>query len=354
MSVLTARRYAQINAKVRALKSYLLPVGEYERLVQSTTVDDTLRLLSATPYAERIAQVDLKPPYDLVSLDRALSEELLKAFDLVEKGSTGKTKEFIELYAEKFYYDNLKIIVSSVTSKTPKQTALQYIISLSPKESEEYNILLDSQNVHQVIDQVRTRKAREALTAALPQFESLKTPLVFENALDREIYGELWERIKKLSRSDRRYASKIIGTKIDVINILTILRCKALKLQPEAIEQFILPVFYKSERVIRECVGAPNIDGVLSILSVSAFQDLANRIKEAYEADKSIFAIERALNQYLIQVIYSQLLGFPFQIGVPIAYLELKSQEIRNLKIIIVGKVEEIEPSKIRDLLIIF
>nr|MDO8081792.1 V-type ATPase subunit [Candidatus Freyarchaeota archaeon] len=354
MDVLTAREYAQINAKVRALKSHLLSVGDYEKLVQSTNIDDVVRLLSATPYAERIAQVELRPPYDLVQIDRVLSEEFLRSFDLIINSSTGKAKVFLKLYREKFYYDNLKVIISAVTSKTPKQTALQYIVSLSPKEAEEYGILLDAQNINQVVDQVRKRKAKEALTAALPQFESLKTPLVLENALDREIYGELWANIKKLSRSDKKYAKTIIGTKIDNINILTILRSKALKLRPEVIEQLILPVFYKSERAIRECIAAPDIDGVLNTLSVSEFRYLAYRAKEVYEQTKSIFPIEHAFNEYLTQIIYSQLLGFPFHIGVPIAYLELKSQEIRNIKIIIVGKVEAVEPSKIRDLLIIF
>ncbi|WXG41402.1 MAG: V-type ATPase subunit [Candidatus Freyarchaeum deiterrae] len=354
MGVSTARQYAQINAKVRALKSHLISVGDYEKLVQSSNVDDAVRLLSATSYAERMAQVELRPPYDLVQVDRVLSEEFLKSFELITNSSSGKAKEFLKLYKEKFYYDNLKVIVSAVTSKTSKQTALQYIVSLSPKEAEEYGVLLDSQNINQLIDQVRNRKAKEALTAALPQFESLKTPLVLETALDKEIYNELWEKIKKLSRSDKKYAKTLIGTKIDIINIMTVLRSKALKLRPEVIEQLILPVFYKSEHAIRECIAAADIDGVLNSLSVSEFQHLAYRAKEAYEKEKSLFSIEHALNEYFTQIVYSQLLGFPFHIGVPISYLELKSQEIRNIKIIIVGKVEAVEPSRIRDLLTIF
>ncbi|MEX2722395.1 MAG: V-type ATPase subunit, partial [Candidatus Freyarchaeota archaeon] len=328
--------------------------GDYEKLVQSTNVDDAVRLLGATPYAERLAQVELKPPYDLVQIDRVLSEEFIRTFDLLLNSFMGKAKPFLKNYREKFYYDNLKIIINAVTSRTPKQTALQYIVSLSQKEAEEYSILLDSQNINQLIDQVRNRRAKKALTAAFPLFESLKTPLLLENALDKEIYGELWANIKNLSRSDKKYAKTIIGTKIDILNILTILRSKALKLRTDIIEQLILPIFYKSERTIRECVAASDIDGVLNTLSVSEFRYLGYRAKEVYEQTKSIFSIEHAFNEYLIQIIYSQLLGFPFHIGVPIAFLELKSQEIRNIKIIIVGKVEAVEPSKIRDLLTIF
>ncbi|MEM3526199.1 MAG: V-type ATPase subunit, partial [Candidatus Jordarchaeaceae archaeon] len=110
----------------------------------------------------------------------------------------------------------------------------------------------------------------------------------------------------------------------------------------------------KSEHAIRECAAASDVDGVLNILSVSEFRYLAYRAKEVYEQTKSLFAIEHAFNEYFTQIVYSQLLGFPFHIGVPLAFLELKSQEIRNIKIIIVGKVEAVEPSKIRDLLIIF
>ncbi|MFB0563325.1 MAG: V-type ATPase subunit [Candidatus Lokiarchaeia archaeon] len=354
MDVLTARDYAQINAKVRALKSSMLTVGDYEKLVQATNIDDVIRLLSATPYAEKIAEVELRPPIDLVQIDKFLSEELLTAFDLVINSSSGKAKDYLKLYREKFYYDNLKLIITAVINKTPKQTVMQYLLSPSPREMEEFGVLLDSQTVYQAIDQIRNRKAKEALTAALPQFESLNIPLVLENALDGKIYGELWANIKKLSRSDRKYAKTIIGTKIDLINILTILRGKSLQLRPEIIEQLILPVFYKSEQTIRECIGAPNIEGVLNILSVSEFRYLAYRAKEVYEETGSLFEIEHAFNEYLTQLIYSQLIGFPFHIGVPIAYLELKSQEIRNIKIIIVGKVEAIEPSKIRDLLTIF
>ncbi len=354
MDVLRARDYAQINAKVRALKSHMLSVGDYEKLAQAANIDEVVRLLGATPYAEKIAQIDLRPPFDLVQLDKFLSEELVSTFDLVVNSSSGKAKDYLRLYKEKFYYDNLKIIISAVINKTPKQSVTQYIISLSPKESEEYGILLDSQTIYQVIDQVRKRKAREALSAAFPQYESLKVPLVFDNALDGEIYGELWEAINKLSRGDKRYAKLIIGTKIDIINIMTILRGKALKLPAEIIGQLILPVFFKSEQTIRECIGAPNIEGVLNILTVSEFRDLGYRAKDVYEETGSIFDIEHAINEDYTQLVYSQLIGFPFHIGVPIAFLELKAQEIRNIKIIIVGKVEAVEPSKIRDLLTIF
>ncbi|MHA1644400.1 MAG: V-type ATPase subunit [Candidatus Freyarchaeota archaeon] len=354
MDVLRSRDYAQVNAKVRALKSYLLSVGDYEKLVQATNIDDVIRILGATRYAEQITQMELRPPYDLLQIDRVLSEGFLKVFDLVMRSSSGKTKEFLKLYKEKFYYDNLKVIIGAVINKTPKQTAMQYIVSVSPKEVDEYNVLLDSQNINQLIGQVRNRKAREALRAALPQYESLKTPLILESALDNEIHRQLWENINKLPRGDKKYAKLIIGTKIDLINILTILRSKALKLRPEITEQLILPVFYKSERTIKECIAAPNMENVLNILSVSEFRHIAHRAKEVYEETQSLFLVEHALNEYYTQIVYSQLIGFPFHIGVPIAFLELKGQEIRNIKIIIVGKVEAVEPSKIRDLLTIF
>lgn len=354
MSALTASQYAQINAKVRALKSKMLTIGDYERLVQAGNIDDVVRLLSATPYGEKIAQVDLRPPVDLELMDRILSEELIMSFDLIINSSSGTAKEYLKLYKEKFYFDNLKVIINAVHSKTPKEKAMQYILSLSPKETEEFSSLLDSQNVYQVIDQVKNRKAKEALAEALPQFESIKMPIVLENALDAKIFGDLWRNIKKLGQTDRGIVKSIIGTKIDVINILTTLRCKSLEIRPEIIDQLILPVFHKAEQSIRESIGAQNLEGVLNILSVSDYRDLAYRAKDAYEEEKSVFHIEHALNEYYTQIIYSMLVGFPFHLGVPISYLELKSQEIRNIKIIIVGKVEAIEPSKIRDLLIIF
>ncbi len=354
MSVLTASQYAQINAKVRALKSKMLTVGDYERLVQANNIDDVIRLLSTTPYGEKIAQVDLRPPFDLDSLDKILNEDLIKSFDLLIGAASGAAKHYLKLYKEKFYFDNLKVVLNAVHNKIPKQKAMQYILSLSPEEDESLKTLLDSQNLYQVVDQVRNRKAKEALTAALPQFDNIKVPIVLENALDAKIFGELWRNISRLSQSDRINIKPIIGTKIDVINILTIMRCKFLKLRPEIIDQLILPVFYKAEQAIRESIGAQNLEAVLNILSLSDHRYLAYRAREAYEHEKSIFSIEHALNEYYIQIVYSTLIGFPFHIGVPISYLELKGQEIRNIKIIIVGKVEAVEPSKIRDLLIIF
>ncbi|MHA1210180.1 MAG: V-type ATPase subunit, partial [Candidatus Freyarchaeota archaeon] len=346
--------YASINAKVRALKSQMLSIGDYEKLVQAVDIDEAIRLLNTTPYGEVLSKADLRYPLDPTELDRVLSEGLLKIYNLVINSSPRNVRNYLKPYCKKLYYDNLVLILNAVHFKTPAQTVMRYLIPLTPKEMDEYKNLLNMQTIYQVIDLIRDPETKQILQEVLPDYEALNLPIVFEVALQRSVYKSLWRNIVTLDLTDRRYAQKLIGTKIDVTNILIIMRGKSQGLEPLTIENLILPTFYRAEHAIRECIGAQDIESILNILSVSEYRDLAYKVREAYMENRSISTIEHAVEEYLTQQAYTAMIGYPFHIGVPIAFLDLKRNEIRNIKIILFGKVEKVEPRVIRDLLIIF
>ncbi|MGQ9719982.1 MAG: V-type ATPase subunit [Candidatus Jordarchaeum sp.] len=354
MSFLSSGHYASINAKVRALKSRMLTIGDYEKLVQAADIDEAVRLLNATSYGEVLARADLRFPLDTIEVDRVLSEELNKTLDLVVSSSPYNVRSYLKPYQKKLYYDNLILVINAVHFKTPAQTVLQYLIPLSPKEMDEYKNLLNMQTVYQVIDLVKEPQTKQILQDTIPEYESIKSPIVFEAALERSVYKTLWNKIVTLNATDRRYAQKLIGTKIDLMNILIIMRAKTQRLQPQTIENLILPTFYRAENSIIDSIAARDIEEVLNILLVSEYKYLAHMAKEAYGENKSTSAIEHAFEEYSTQLAYTLMVGDPFHIGVPIAFLDLKKNEIRNIKIILFGKVEKVEPRVIRDLLIIF
>lgn len=354
MSFLSSGNYASINAKVRALKSRMLTIGDYEKLVQAVDVDETVRLLNATSYGEVLSKADLRFPLDTVEVDKLLSGEINKTLDLVISASPFNVRSYLKPYQKKLYYDNLILLINAVHFKTPAQTVLQYLIPLSPQEMDEYKNLLNLQTVYQVIDLIKDPETKQILLGAMPDYESLNLPIVFEAALERSVYKTLWRKIVTLNATDRRYAQKLIGTKIDVMNMLIIMRAKSQGLQPQTIENLILPIFFRAENSIIESIAARDIEEVLNILSVSEYKYLAYTAKEAYGHNKSISAIEHAFEEYTTQLAYTLMIGDPFHIGVPISFLDLKKNEVRNIKIILFGKVEKVEPRVIRELIIIF
>lgn len=354
MYIRQPRSYAYLNAKIRALISKILSAGDYEKILQADTFEESVRLLSTTSTGGELTDVLTRQQVDLFEIDQALSNVYVKSFKMISGYAPKQAKLFLQTYFSKIDLDGLKTLIRAVHNGIPKGEALRFIITTSEKKRNEFSRLAESQSVAQLVEEVQDRVLRQALTGALPLYESTHSTVPLEASLDKTLYTLLWEQLLKLRSIDKGHAKSLVGARIDLSNMLIALRSRDLNLSSSALELLMIPVSYKLKISSDEIAKTRNVGELLNIFSGTPYKDVAQQARELYEKEPDITQIESLSDRYIAHQSFREFAGYSFHIGIALAYLNLKFYELRNIKASIIGKYERIPAQRIRNVLIFF
>jgi len=137
---------------------------------------------------------------------------------------------------------------------------------------------------------------------------------------------------------------------IDVNNMDIILRGKILKMHTVNIQKMIVREgrYIKKDKLLA-AIRARHIEDAFRVFMVDPYDKYLREGYQKFEAKNELFYIENALNKYIKDRAVIILASYPFQVRTPLAYLDLKFIETINLKAILLGHLEGISPSEIRE-----
>ncbi|MCL5263922.1 MAG: V-type ATPase subunit [Chloroflexi bacterium] len=332
---INAIRYAKPHARVRAMISELVTPGQKRGLVVSPGLEDALRQLYSTTYGTELAGV----PTDgirLLPVEKAFERNLVNAYDRVIRSLDGPPRVLVVEMLRRCEVDNLKAILGGVVTGVGAEEVGPNLLPLGRLSRLRLDDLLAARSVTDVIDSLGNLHYARVLRGALDRYEHEQSLFPLEVALDLYYYRHLWSVVEALPSSDRAIATRMMGMRYDVINVDWMLRYKAIyHLSAEEIFNYTLPYGYKiDDEVIHRAGSAPDLSSLIAELPDPYRQLLQPLTKES----GNIWQLEVGLNRYLWHGAKATLAGYPFQIGVILAFLFLKEAEIHDLKAILEGK----------------
>ncbi len=330
-----AVRYAKPHARVRAMISELLTSEQKRALITSPSLEDAIRQLDSSVYAAELSSLS-KNGLSLLPVEKALERNLVNAFERVIRSLSGSPRDLVEGMLRRFEVDNLKAILRGVVTGVPLEEVRISLLPLGYYSRLPLDDLLAARTVADVIDVLGNLHYAKVLRDALDRYAREQSLFPLEVALDLDYYRHLWSRVKALPSSDRTIAMRMIGTLYDIVNADWMLRYKAIyHLSSEEIFNYTLSNGYRiNDQVIRRAADASDLPSLIEELPDPYRQLLAPVAKGV----PHIWQIEVVLNRYLWREAKAALSGYPFQIGVILAYLFLKEAEIHDLKAILEGK----------------
>jgi len=159
-----------------------------------------------------------------------------------------------------------------------------------------------------------------------------------EIALDHFYYSNLLAAINKLGRRDRDIAMRLAGVEIDLQNINWIIRFKNFYDLPlEAVLATIVPGGFNLDRtMITELYSAQNVTSALQVFVRGRYPGLSAFVSsKASDATSRLLLIQQMLNEIMKHEVQHILVGYPFTIGIILAYFILKRSELRKVRIIL-------------------
>jgi V/A-type H+-transporting ATPase subunit C len=336
--------YGFINAKVRAMRSYLLSALVYRSLAASKDIKDLFSLLSQTRYRKLVEELGSQTIEDL---ERALFWEEIEQLRIIEKFSKGRSRTVIRLFLERYDSERVKKLLRvwhSQDIRKPDEFKQQIVFDLPVDQ------LLSTSSLSDWVDLLDGTPFKKVIEQEVPVYEEHKNLFRLEIALDRDYYGRLWKMIGSLSGIDRRIAQRLVGIEIDLRNLDWIVRFrKYYQLGLAEIVELLLPYgLYLGDEGVQQIASGENLIPVLSRLA----KGLRLPLLEDQEGAPALEAIERFLYQVILMEVNRSFREFPLSIGSILGYYYLVRIEVKNLRTLVEAKRFGLTPQKTESLLV--
>lgn len=346
-------KYAKVYARIRARVGALVEEVRMRELLEARPSDFLPGLLD-TVYKEQLTAAGVTT-LDARRIELCLKADLIEQYLMVIRSTRGAIRDVFEELLRRLEVKNLKALirVQAAAARTGTTGSVQ-IYPVEEHFKRRLSHLVNAKSMADLVAQVES-PYREVLAPVFPEYEATQRLLVLENALDEALLGSIWAKLERLGRQDEELVRRIVGMEADLVNLLTLLRCKAEEIPVSTMRSYLLPFAYTLDfraDVLEEVVEAGTVAAAIRALPGSPYKDVLSPVLPVYESERSLLRFEDALWRQFYGTVRKTLKGYPIHIGTIIGFLYLKELEIRDLSTIAVGKENNLPVEEIANLLL--
>ncbi|MCG2675590.1 V-type ATPase subunit [bacterium] len=310
-------RYAYITGRTRALEARLLDKLKMERMIAATSAKASLSELEETDYGPYVSQLK-----DVNNFEGLLYDELKRLYSFIDKGSLDK--ELTDLFRIRYDFHNLKVFLKNEFKEKPLPLEELPFIDLGTIEPLKIG---EAKKFLQI--QKETTRA----------FEENKNPQDIDIILDKEYYRLC---VEKAEESENEFVINLFQKEIDLVNIKTFFRCQTLKRN----KNFFLKIFIGKGILTKALFLEFYEKEENAFLRKLSFTPYAKAIM-GYEK-KGLKGLELSCDNFFLECLKKTKL-ITAGLEVLIAYLIAKENEIKLLRSVLIGKINEIPAQMIRE-----
>lgn len=322
-------KFTQAVSRIWVLETKLLDKPKVERMIEAPSASEVLRILNETEYSN--VSANIKRPEDY---EEILTAELKRIYDLVYEISP--VKEVVKIMSLKYDYHNIKVLLKG---KVLDKDLSSMLIKLGSLDLQEIKRKIDGDNLKS-LNGIIGKGAQEAMKV----FEETKDPQKIDIIVDKYMYKELVEIKNNLNY---KFIDNLVKAMIDSTNVRTLLRIKKQnKGRDFAREVIVDGGVIDSSKLISLLNESP--ENIMSKLQSTIYSDLIKEGFEGYISNESVSLLEKLSDNYIMELMKgSKLVTFgPEKI---LSYIYAKETEIKVIRIIMVGKLNNIAEEVIRE-----
>lgn len=336
-------KYSFVNAKLRARISNILPDETFSQLARTSSLETALTLLRGTSFAH------LEQVYSETGDLKQAELELLK----IEIGLYKNLKQYlhhnsmpiVDALLSGFEIDNLKnsirIYFDRKIRKRPVEAEVHYIIYEPIIHNIPIDIVINANSFDEVAGVCEGTPYGQIIRKYSHTVESEGSLFRMEVGFDHLYYENLLAAINQLDSKDRKVALRLIGVEIDLQNISWIIRFKNFyELPYEAVLATVIPGGMNlSKAVIEDLYRSQNVSAVLGGFIKEKYPGLSALLSASVsDISSRLLLIRRILEEIRKHEVQRILTGYPFTIGIILAYFILKRDELKRIMIILNGQ----------------
>lgn len=349
-------KYAFINAMLRGRISKILSDEVFDRLVQVPSLDAALDILRDTDFAK--LQEIYSSTGDIKKGEFELLKREISLYIEIRSYVAKDLKPFINALLYQFEIDNLKnairVFFDRKIRNRPVNPNIHYILYEPIIYKIPIDIITNAEHFDEVAGVCTGTPYEEIIKKYSETAISQGSLFRMEVAFDHFYYSNLLEAASKLDRIDRDIVNRLIGVQIDLQNIDWLIRLKNYYNLPlDAVLAILVPGgFNLDNTVIRELYKAQNVTAALHDLVKGKYPGMTALLSsQAGDSQSRLLLIDRILEEIMKQEVQRILAGYPFTIGIILAYFILKKNELKKIRTILNAKKYNLKTERIAGLL---
>jgi len=319
--------FPYINARVKVMKSQLLPQSRLEELLHTPDLDAFIQALSDTSYNPELQEA-LSRFHGLRAVDEALSQNFYHTTRRILSFADGDPRRLIEVVLLRYDLQNLRAIVRGRQTGRTEDEILATIYPGGLLSEAKLRELLQQPDLRAVADTLVTwmHPLGLALRGGLDAAQRSGNPLDIEIALDRA-YVSYGLEVADGDGHSEVTLRRFLQAEVTATNVKTALKLRRIKeLTREERERFFIPGGFTVSRDRFLSLADPQ-SSATDVASIRLFgADLAGL--------DSPLEIERAIDRAFQRMAAHMYLGDPLALDVVIGYLARKAAEVSNLRVI--------------------
>ena len=322
--------YAYAVGRIRALETRLLTGERVNRMAEADSIDELLRLLGDTQYAEFLSKLGSPWEYEVI-----LEDELREVMKLVVELS--RDPALTDIFRLRYDFHNLKVALKENYGGEPMNSAY---------------ITLGTIPVERVRESVREEEGavvfpshlRAALAAVTGAFPETPDPKWIDIIVDREMFRTFVSIVK---REECPFLYGLLQGEIDLINILSLFRIRWANGEKSFFQEALMEDGTISTDFMVSLFGE-NLEAVPARLSHTPYVLMVTEGLAHLQTQESFLLFEKMREAFLFNYIRRANL-IAFGIEPLIAYLYKKESEIRTIRTIFVGLLNNVPAETLKE-----
>lgn len=321
--------YAYAASYIRAVENKLLDSNRFERMLEASSADEAFKVLIEAEYGFGGANTE-----GVYSFETVLAEEMNKCYSFLSE--IAPQIELINAFKRRHDYFNAKVLLKA---EFLEQEAPPILVGSGT---------VDAQTMKNIIRERDYRELTQIMTEAIEEiydvFSRTKDPQAIDLILDGASYRQMVEDLKQISSP---FLHELADIMVDIANIKMYIRARTINKAWDFIKKLLLVGGTINEKLFFEN-SDKSVDAFVSDLHNSRYADVVQKGWEIVEAKKNISGLERMLDDYIIDFV-RQAKKVVMGVEPLVAYLFAKETEIRNVRIIMTGKINRLPADLIRE-----
>ncbi|ACS32646.1 V-type ATP synthase subunit C [Thermococcus gammatolerans] len=327
--------YSYPNARINAMEAKLLTGQRFNELAESRTLQNFIVNLEDTDYKVHLSGVTEDP----LEIERAFERALASTYLLMEEILPKRVSGFFRLLLEEW---DVRNIASVVKAKVRGEPAIDYVVEIGtmvPKVK--------------AIAEAKTMEEILVILEGTPYEEHYQRLLLgeidvdqFETELYKVYYSRLLEYATSRKEEERLILEEFVRTKIDIRNIVTLLRAKRAGLPGEVIKRHLIP---GGSVKLDTALNVDDLGMALAELDSTKYGKVLRDEREKIEKDLTL--VEPVLQNHLLRRMEELTRFYPLSVATPLSYILKKEREIKKLRAMAKLIADGFEPEKIKEII---
>ncbi len=334
----SAGRYAELAAAVRSFKAELVQPSQLERFLETGSLAEIVSMITGG----RITSVD---PSDLSPVESLLVQRSMELAKRLASYAPQDSRPLVNHFSRGFEYACVKEILKASSDQVDPEEAMRHIVPAGKFTADRCKDLIESHNPNRVIESIDDEALRRFVA---PKLTGERASFQTVAAIDQYYFIKMWSASNLPDPLDAQSAKGLIGEAIDHLNILLALRARQMGLDARTASETMIPINYSLGQAFNELPEANNIQNLERILEKTRY---ANSFQAGTTLDGG--RVECELNRRHAEACLNTFAGSPFNVGLALAFLFLKSYELRDLFSLVNAKANNLPADRVLESLIL-